>query len=142
MPRFTLIPEVHLLLFKEGRVLLLRRHNTGYEDGNYSVVAGHVDGGETARSAMAREAAEEAGLDIRPDQLHMCHVIHRRAADERISFFFTADHWRGEPQNREPQKCSELAWFAVNALPPNVIPYIRHAIQSAALGDKYSEFGW
>ena len=142
MPRFTLIPEAHLLLMQEGKVLLLRRHNTGYEDGNYSVVAGHVDGGETVRAAMAREAAEEAGLDIRCEDLRMCHVIHRHATDERVSFFFTADRWRGEPQNREPEKCSELAWFAMNALPPNVIPYIRHAMEQVALGEPYSEFGW
>ncbi len=91
---------------------------------------------------MVREAAEEAGLDICPDDLRMCHVIHRHATDERVSFFFTADTWRGEPQNREPEKCSELAWFSINALPPNVIPYVLHAIEQVARGEPYSEFGW
>ncbi len=44
MARFTLIPEVHLLLIDKGRVLLLQRWNTGYADGQYSVVAGHAEG--------------------------------------------------------------------------------------------------
>jgi ADP-ribose pyrophosphatase YjhB (NUDIX family) len=142
MPRFSLIPEAHLLLFRDGHVLLLRRQNTGYEDGNYSVVAGHIDGGETARSAMAREALEEAGLEIRPDDLRMCHVIHRLGTQERISFFFSTPFWRGEPENLEPEKCSELGWYALTALPPNVVPYIRHAIDQVVQGNSYSEFGW
>ena len=142
MTRFTLIPEAHLLLFRDDQVLLLRRQNTGYEDGNFSLVAGHVDGNETAREAMAREALEEAGLQLPPESLRLCHVMHRRSTAERVSFFFTADEWQGEPQNREPHKCSELAWYPLPALPGNLIPYIRHAIGCTQRGQVYSEFGW
>ncbi len=142
MPRFSLIPEAHLLLFRGEQILLLRRHNTGYEDGNYSVVAGHLDGGESAREAMAREAAEEAGLEIEPASLALCHVIHRRAADERVSFFFSTSTWRGEPRNMEPHKCSELGWYPRFAMPLNVVPYVRHAIKQVSIGNTYSEYGW
>jgi ADP-ribose pyrophosphatase YjhB (NUDIX family) len=142
MPRFSLIPEAHLLLFQNDQVLLLRRHNTGYEDGKFSVVAGHIDGGETAREAMSREAREEAGLEIKPEDLRLCHVIHRQSDSERVSFFFTTDVWHGEPVNREPHKCSELAWYPRSALPANLIPYVRHAIEQVAQGNPYSEFGW
>lgn len=34
--RFKLIPAVYLLLRQDNEVLLLRRANTGYQDGKYS----------------------------------------------------------------------------------------------------------
>ena len=42
MERFRLVPEVYLLLMDRGGILLPRRYRTGYEDGNYSVVAGQA----------------------------------------------------------------------------------------------------
>lgn len=42
--RYKFICAVYLLLIKENQILLLKRANTGYEDGKYSLVAGHMDG--------------------------------------------------------------------------------------------------
>lgn len=134
--------EAYLVLLRQDQVLLLRRANTGYEDGNYSLVAGHVDGGETVRQAAAREAREEAGITIDPDDLRLVHVAHRRDGDERLAMFFTTDRWLGEPANCEPHKCDDMGWFALEAMPPNMVGYVRNAIDQIQQGVNYSEPGW
>jgi ADP-ribose pyrophosphatase YjhB (NUDIX family) len=77
MARFKLVPESHLLLIRDDRILLLRRRNTDYEDGKYSAIAGHMEDGETAREAICREAHEEAGIELAPADLEFAHVVHR-----------------------------------------------------------------
>ncbi len=53
--RLKFTAATHLFLVKDGKILLLRRFNTGYEDGNYSVPAGYMDGKETAMQATIME---------------------------------------------------------------------------------------
>ena len=133
---------VHLFLSRAGTVLLLRRANTVYEDGQYSVIAGHLDGGETVIAAAVREAGEEAGIALDPIGVRVVGVMHRRANDERIDFFVVAEAWSGEIVNREPEKCDELAWFPLGALPPNTIPYVRRALENYRAGRWFESFGW
>lgn len=42
---------VHMLFLRGEQVLLIRRYQTGYMDGHYSLPAGHLDGGERVRMA-------------------------------------------------------------------------------------------
>ncbi len=136
--RFKLIAAVYLMLIKDGKILMLRRCNTGYEDGNYSLVAGHVDEGESFKEAIVREAKEESGIEIELEDVDVVHIMHRVALG-RISIFLTAKKWNGEIKNMEPEKCDDLSWFDSNNLPENTIPYIRKAIESYRKGISYSE---
>lgn len=139
---------VHLLFFRENQILLLRRFNTGFEDGNYSVPAGHLDGGETVRMAAGREALEEIGVHIVIEDIAFASVMHRKSDDtlsgmgERVDFFVHVKEWQGEPFNAEPDKCDELRWCNLNALPENIIPYVKQAIRNFGNGVVFEEFGW
>jgi 8-oxo-dGTP diphosphatase len=140
--KFKLVCAVHLFLIRDSEILLLRRYNTGYEDGNYSVPAGHLDGNEEVLSAAIREAREECGITISPDHLKMSQVMHRKSTDERIDFFVVANKWTGEIVNYEPNKCDDLAWFPLNNLPSNLIPYVRRGIENYLQGSWFDSYGW
>lgn len=144
MPKtyFTFISAVHLFLIKENRILLLRRFNTGYEDGNYSVPAGHIEADETATNAMIREIQEEIGIEIFSNKLNMIHVMHRKAEHERIDFFFESTEFTGIPQIMEPNKCDDLQWFDLDNLPKNTVAYVKSAIEVYRNKTTFSEFGW
>jgi 8-oxo-dGTP pyrophosphatase MutT (NUDIX family) len=142
--RFTVVPAVHLLLLRGEEVLFLRRYNTGYEDGRWSLPAGHLDGSETVADAVVREAREEIGIDLEPTELEFAHVMHRRidGGPERVDFFFAARTWLGEPQVMEPAKCDGLSWHALDSYPIDVIPYVAAALVGYGSRTRYSEFGW
>jgi 8-oxo-dGTP pyrophosphatase MutT (NUDIX family) len=133
---------VHLFFFRADQILLLRRFNTGFRDGEYSVPAGHLDGGETVQAAAIREAQEETGVRIETGDIVFSSVMHRNEGDERVDFFVNVTKWQGEPVNTEPGKCDELLWASVDALPENTIPYVRRAILNHRRGIKFDEFGW
>lgn len=140
--RFKIIAEVHLVLRRNNHFLMLRRYQTGYMDGYYSVVAGHVDGNETFSSAMVREAYEEAGIILKTKELKLVHTMHRLADDERLSLFFEAKNWEGSISNREPHKCDDLNWYKLEENDASMVPYVKSALANVSEGVLYSEFGW
>jgi len=127
---------------------MLRRFNTGFRDGKYSLIAGHLNGNESFTQTIIREAKEEANIILKPKDLETVHVINRFEPQnnvelrERVDVFFTAKKWQGKIKNLEPEKCDDLSWFPINKLPPNTIPYIRQAINNIRKKIFYSEFGY
>lgn len=144
--RFTVVPAVYLIFHKGNEVLLLKRANTGYHDGEYSLPAGHVDGGEPAIRAAVREAAEEVGANILSDDLSLAHTMHRFSSEpsphERIDLYFEVRKWQGEIINAEPHKCSELRWASLSELPVKMIPEVRQALLRIASGEPYSDYNF
>lgn len=138
--RFKLIASVYLVLKRDNKILLSRRYNTGYFDGNYSFPAGHLDGNETLKQGIVREAKEEIGVDLESNNLELIYVMNRKIPnDERLDFFFSAKKWLGEPRIMESDKCNDLSWFELNDLPKNIVPYIKEMIDSFLNKITYSE---
>ncbi len=134
--------NTYLLLRKEKKILLSLRKNTGYFDGYYGLVSGHVEDQESASSAMIREAKEEANLIIRSESLKVVHLMHRKTNRFNIDVFFECTNWEGKLNNLEPDKCAELNFFSLENFPENLVPYIAQALRAVFHKVVYSEEGW
>jgi 8-oxo-dGTP pyrophosphatase MutT (NUDIX family) len=142
--RHRSIVDVHVILRRDGKVLMGRRANTGYGDGQLHLPSGHLEPGESVVDGVIREAVEEIGVGIQAADLRFRHVMHRFSLDgpDRVGFFFEAVRWSGQPCNREPDKCSELVWVDPTALPPDVIPYPAAGVTASQQGIPFSLHGW
>jgi len=130
----------YLYLERDKQILLARRYQTGWEDGKYTLIAGHVDVGEGITDAMIREAQEEAGIVINKQDLSMMHVMHRsNGGIPYIDFYFHATQWEGDPRIMEPHKCDHMQWFPRFQLPKNILDNVVLAIEYIDNNQSFSE---
>lgn len=138
MDRFTIVPAAYVYLVRRRSVLLLRRAGTGFMDGHWAGLAGHVEYGEAMTAAAVREAREEVGVDVREADLVPLCAMHRRHSpepiDQRVDFFFSAARWQAEPRLLEPDKADALDWFDLAALPHPVVPHEGVVLRHLAAG--------
>jgi len=134
-----------LIVEKNSKILLLRRFNTDYEDGKYTLPSGKVDEGETFTEAAIREAFEEVNVNVSVADIKSVHILHLKKDDSEfwIDNFFLCTQWSGEIKNMEPHKCDDVKWFNLNDLPKNTIPFVKHVLEQVFIHNShYSEYGW
>lgn len=101
-----------------------------------------MEPGESPIEAALREAREEAGIQIKLENLEFSHVMHRRKAnhEEKLDLWFSCEKWDGTPYNAEPEKCDDLRWFSWDSLPPNLVRYVRTAVFLIRDGCRFSVY--
>jgi 8-oxo-dGTP pyrophosphatase MutT (NUDIX family) len=134
--RFTVVPAAYVVFLRDagdrvqggGREVLLQlRSGTGFMDDHWAcAAAGHVERGESVHEAARREALEEVGVtDVALTPLTAMQRSNNTGLpiDERVDYFFAGTAWTGEPRIVEPDKCADLRWFPLDALPDPVVPH-------------------
>lgn len=144
----TVLPYVLAYLIRERlvngiihqEVLLCLRLHTGFGDGHYALIGGKIDLNESPMQAIAREAYEEVGIVIAPNDVLLSHTIYFQGETRTcMSFVFTVKHWQGEPFNKEPDKHDHIQWFDINGLPSNILPRHGRMIERIKQGILYSD---
>jgi 8-oxo-dGTP diphosphatase len=114
--RAGVLPTIHVvaaaLYNSHGEVLIAERPPGKHLSGRWEFPGGKLDAGETEKQALARELAEELGVQLgacRP-LLHVCHDYDDRRVEISL---WVVEGFSGEPAGLDGQR---LAWVA----PPNL----------------------
>lgn len=122
----------------DGRQVLLGHKKTGLGTGKIVGLGGHVEPGESPAQAAAREAKEEAGVSVAPQDLiraaHLTFLFPVRPQWDMTVDVFTSADWTGEAT-----ETAEITpeWFPVTALPfDRMWQDARHWLPRVLAGDR------
>ena len=134
--------SVQLLLENQNKILLMKRKNTGYGDGKYSLPGGHVEANEEIRKALVREAKEEIGININVEDVEFYKVLNRKVSEnqEYVDFVFKTNRWSGDVSNNEKDKCEEIIWADKDQIPENTLDFIPKLLSKN--DSAYLPFNW
>ena len=139
MDRFKSIVCADIVIKKivDGKtyILLMKRENTGSDDGYYELPGGHLEENEDIYNAMIREAKEELCINLKRKDIRLVHILHHYNG-ERINFIFETDK-KLNVKIGEPNKCSELLWVNINHLPKNTTDKVKKIINNIRKNNLY-----
>mgnify|MGYP000957974839 FL=1 len=120
------------------QILLSKRKNTGYKDGEYELPGGHLEENEDLYEAMIREAKEELGISLNRQDLKIVHIMYHYTG-KRMNFILEIEKSNLEPRIMEVDKCEELKWVEINNLPENTMEKVKIIIGYIEKGELYSK---
>lgn len=133
--------SVNLIFKKENNILLMRRFNTGWNDGKYALMGGHVEDNENPIDAAIREAKEELGLNLEKKNLEFKMIM--PVFPDHIYIYFECKQFNGEPTNCETNQCDDIRYFDIDKLPKNTIEADLKALSSIYGKNKnFDTFGY
>lgn len=129
---------VGLLLIKGNRVLFGKRKGS-HGHGEYGGAGGHLEPGETFEQAIMRELEEEAGPQVKIDNLRFLCVTNvlAYAPKHYIDIGMIADWVSGEPTVMEPHKLEAWEWHEIDNPPSPLFSMVPNYIEAYQTGKVY-----
>lgn len=110
-------------------LLMLRSPKSRNEHGMWAIPGGKVEFNERIEDTIVREVQEEIGITlVRPQSVG--YIDHMITSEKQhwVSIIFIAESYTGTVTNCEEDKCEELKWFALDAIPENASPVVHKAL--------------
>ncbi len=134
--------SVNLVVSQDDKICLMRRYNTGWNDGMYALMGGHVEDGENPLDAAVREAKEELGITVKQENLS--HLLTMAVSPDHIYLYFGCSNYQGTVTNMEPDQCDDIRFFDKTSLPDNIIGADKKALTTifTKQEQKYETYGY
>jgi 8-oxo-dGTP diphosphatase len=108
---------VGVFVLRDGLVLLGQRRGS-HGAGTWALPGGHLEFGETVERCALREIHEETGLTVNVvARGPYTNDVFEDAGKHYVTVFVLAQAPHGEPELREPAKCTEWRWCRWSDLP-------------------------
>lgn len=139
--------SVHIVIMQDGKVLLQKRHNTGFADGMYALPSGCVEANESIYAAAKREAKEELGITFIGKDIEFVTTVYKNEQKEiqswnSVCYFLSLKNYQGEIINMEPDKCSELSFYSLDSLPENFLEVSKKGLLSVLSKEPFLDFAF
>lgn len=119
-------PTVTAIIEKENKVLLIKRSRNPF-CGDWDLVGGFVEAGETLDQALKREVKEEVGLKIIDYQYYFNWPdIYKNAADGFVGHNLGI-HFLAKVEDKKPKAgddAGKAKWFDWHNLPSNIANFL------------------
>lgn len=114
------------IINEQKEILLLLRAAT-HAPGYWCPPGGHIEYGESFSQSAAKEAKEEADIDILDvEVMGATSDVYPDEMKHYITVHLKALGFRGEAKLMEPHKFSEIKWWPLDALPDNLFPAVKN----------------
>ncbi|HPR09889.1 MAG TPA: NUDIX domain-containing protein [Candidatus Saccharibacteria bacterium] len=112
----------------QNRVLLHERAGTNFLPGYWDFPSGHVEK-ESFTAAAVRELSEESGLSTTEADIELAYLGINLLDQSYVNAIYRVLKWHGTPKIMEPEKCSGMQFFALDALPTKLTLGVRLMMQ-------------
>jgi len=115
-----------MIFNSDGSVFLAKRgQDVRNESGKLEFPGGSIEFGETLEQALVREVMEEYGVAIEVQAL--IDVVNHLIPEEKqhwISPTYRCRITNGTPCIKEPHKCDEIGWYALEKIPEDQLTIV------------------
>ena len=110
---------INCIIENEKNEILLAKRKNRFGAGTYSLIGGKLKIGESFEACAKRELKEELGIEVQEKELEVINLVNQVEPGGKhfVQIGILVKGYAGIIENKEENKCEELAFFNINNLP-------------------------